>query len=227
MLRIYKDKFVIYNMQFFFCHDRYSRHGLEIKFRKTSLYDENTITKSESSVLLKALKVSFLLACTTFVPLYSFPLFIISSFLLSIFFISSLLSVFFYAFFFFSFHFSYILFSFLLFSFYPICSFLYSNFLLSFSSLFLLSSILHFPLSSSQQTTMLYTVVLWRMPSEGLCKAECDSEQHKSCVSVSPVQFRCLLSKPHFHFASFQRFNRWFWERCSELGNLHTNWRVP
>ena len=95
MLRIYKDKFVIYNMQFFFCHDRYSRHGLEIKFRKTSLYDENTITKSESSVLLKALKVSFLLACTTFVPLYSFPLFIISSFLLSIFFILSLLSVFF------------------------------------------------------------------------------------------------------------------------------------
>lgn len=82
-------------MQFFFCHDRYSRHGLEIKFRKTSLYDENTITKSESSVLLKALKVSFLLACTTFVPLYSFPLFIISSFLLSIFFILSLLSVFF------------------------------------------------------------------------------------------------------------------------------------
>lgn len=207
MLRIYKDKFVIYNMQFFFCHDRYSRHGLEIKFRKTSLYDENTITKSESSVLLKALKVSFLLACTTFVPLYSFPLFIISSFLLSIFFISSLLSVFFYAFFFFPFTF---LIFFFLFSFFP-------------SILSVLSSILHFPLSSSQQTTMLHTVVLWRMPSEGLCKAECDSEQHKSCVTVSPVQFRCLLSKPHFHFASFQRFNRWFWERCSELGNLHTN----
>ena len=108
------------------------------------------------------------------------------------------------------------------FSFYPICSFLYSNFLLSFSLLFLLSSILHFPLSSSQQTTMSHTVVLRKTPSEGLCKAECDSEQHKNCVSVSPVQFRCFLSQPHFHFASFQRFNLRSWERCSELGNLLT-----
>jgi hypothetical protein len=62
MLRIYKTKFVIYNIQVFFVfHDRYTRHGLEIKFLKTSLYDENTVTKSESYIFLKALKVSFFL----------------------------------------------------------------------------------------------------------------------------------------------------------------------
>jgi len=83
-----------------------------------------------------------------------------------------------------SFFLSLFLYQFFLFSFFPsVCSFLYSNFLLCFSLLFLLSSRLHFPLSSSQQTTMLHTVVLRRIPSEGLCKAECDSEQHKSCMS--------------------------------------------
>jgi len=178
--------------------------------------------------LLKALNVFYLLACTTFVPLYSFSLFIISSFLLPYFFIfiTSFRFFFVHSFFLFPFTFLISIFS-TFFPFYPIYSFLYSNFLLFFSLLFLLSSMLHFPLSSLQQTNILHTVVLQRTPSEGLCKAECDSEQHKSCVPVSPVQFRCLLSQPHFNFASFQSFYRCFWECCSKLGNLRTNRRVP
>lgn len=75
MLRLYKAKFVIYYKQFFFvCHSIYTTHGLEIKFLKTSLYDENTIRKSESYIFLKALKVSFFL-------LFSFSLYNFCSFL--------------------------------------------------------------------------------------------------------------------------------------------------